>query len=400
MITRKVIRKIIAVILIIGIFLLGYFTSQQVFHTKDTTQTMNHQQENLEMQHDNKHIPKDLPTVINNSHQIVEIDKYLKENDYNGTVAIYDNGKLQLNKGYGFQNFAESKVNKPDTMYLIGSAQKFTTGIIVKQLEQEHKVDITKSIDSYIPWFRTDKPITIKQLIYHKSGLLKYKPSTKLKDLKGAVSAIQQQGIEDAYYGKYRYNYANYLVLAQMIESITGKSFEENFNQRIVKPLHLEHTAFYNNSNFKDKMATGYKYNKDSKQPYAQHIKYLNQYYGAGNLYMTPLDMGKLVYNLQNNKLFNQQVTAPLIYESYTKSYPTPYRYGFYSFADKNRINGKFFGQTFTVYFNKRYIIVLGSNYETVDYKNENLLEHIYKNMLNQKGNYNKVGVPYHSEND
>ena len=52
-------------------------------------------------------------------------------------------------------------------------------------------------------------------------------------------------------------------------------------------------------------------------------------------------DMCKLVYGLQNNQFFNSQVTGPLIHESYTKSYPIPYRYGFYTFADKNRINGK-----------------------------------------------------------
>ena len=337
MTTRTIIRTIIAVFLITGIFLMAYYTSIQVFHNKNETRITNNQQQNLDRKNNESHITLKLPTVMSNSPQIKDIDHYLSENEYNGTATIYENGQLKLNKGYGLQNFTKNRTNKPDTMYLTGSVQKLTTGIMIKQLEEEHKVDINQSIETYIPWFKTDKPITVKQLIFHKSG----------------------------------------------------------FDQRLLKPLHLQHTAFYNNPNFKFKMATGYKLNEGSEQPHAQRTKYLNHYYGAGNLYMTPLDMCKLVYGLQNNQFFNSQVTGPLIHESYTKSYPIPYRYGFYTFADKNRINGKFFGQTFTVYFNNRYIIVLGSNYETFDFKNENLLEYIYKNILNQIGTYNEVGVPY-----
>lgn len=395
MTTRTIIRTIIAVFLITGIFLMAYYTSIQVFHNKNETRITNNQQQNLDRKNNESHITLKLPTVMSNSPQIKDIDHYLSENEYNGTATIYENGQLKLNKGYGLQNFTKNRTNKPDTMYLTGSVQKLTTGIMIKQLEEEHKVDINQSIETYIPWFKTDKPITVKQLIFHKSGLAKYKPNLKYKKLDDAVTAIHKQDIDEAYYNKYRYNDANYLVLAQIIETITGKSFEENFDQRLLKPLHLQHTAFYNNPNFKFKMATGYKLNEGSEQPHAQRTKYLNHYYGAGNLYMTPLDMCKLVYGLQNNQFFNSQVTGPLIHESYTKSYPIPYRYGFYTFADKNRINGKFFGQTFTVYFNNRYIIVLGSNYETFDFKNENLLEYIYKNILNQIGTYNEVGVPY-----
>lgn len=33
-----------------------------------------------------------------------QIDKYLKETHFNGTVAIFDNGKLKMNKGYGYKD--------------------------------------------------------------------------------------------------------------------------------------------------------------------------------------------------------------------------------------------------------------------------------------------------------
>lgn len=48
-------------------------------------------------------------------------------------------------------------------MYLIGSAQKFTTGLMLKQLEVENKVNLQDSVTKYIPWFKTNKEITIKR---------------------------------------------------------------------------------------------------------------------------------------------------------------------------------------------------------------------------------------------
>ena len=57
---------------------------------------------------------------------------------------------------------------------------------------------------------------------------------------------------------------------------------------------------------------------------------------------MSPYDMGKVVLNLQDNRIFDETTTMPFIHESLTTQYPRPYRYGFYSFADKNRINGIF----------------------------------------------------------
>ena len=39
-----------------------------------------------------------------------QIDKYLKETHFNGTVAIFDNGKLKMNKGYGYKDI--EKVRK------------------------------------------------------------------------------------------------------------------------------------------------------------------------------------------------------------------------------------------------------------------------------------------------
>ncbi len=46
---------------------------------------------------------------------------------------------------------------------------------------------------------------------------------------------------------------------------------------------------------------------------------------------MTPTDMGKLITQIQQYKLFSPKITNPLLHEFGTKQYPDEYRYGFYA---------------------------------------------------------------------
>lgn len=79
---------------------------------------------------------------------------------------------------------------------------KFTTGLLLKQLEEEHKININDPVSKYIPWFKTSKPIPLKDLMLHQSGLYKYKSSKDYKNLDQAVRAIQKRGIDPKKYKK------------------------------------------------------------------------------------------------------------------------------------------------------------------------------------------------------
>lgn len=154
------------------------------------------------------------------------------------------------------------------------------------------------------------------------------------------------------------------------------------------RSLKLQHTAFYDEQPFKKYLAKGYAYNSTGLSFLRSNI--LDQYYGAGNLYMTPTDMGKLITQIQQYKLFSPKITNPLLHEFGTKQYPDEYRYGFYAKPTLNRLNGGFFGQVFTVYYNDKYVVVLALN---VKGNNEVRIKHIYNDILKQNKPYNTKGV-------
>lgn len=324
-----------------------------------------------------------LKTVQAKDDNIEQINTYLKNVHFNGSITVLKDGKLMLDKGYGYQNISSKKKSNANTMYLIGSAQKFTTGLILKRLELSNKININDPVTKYLPWFKTNKTITLKDLMLHRSGLYKFSANPNTKSLDGAVHDIQRRGINSKYYHKHLYNDANYLVLAQVIEAVTHHSYVENYYKFLAEPYHLEHSAFFNEKPYKKNMATGYKVKNEKLKTMKPNT--LDQYYGAGNLFMSTHDMARLVNDLQQNNIFNQAVTTSLLQEIGSTKYPESYRYGFYSTPQVNRINGVFFGQIFTVYFNEDYIIVLATN--KVDYSkvsNESIISHIYYQLLGQ----------------
>ncbi|WP_317954885.1 serine hydrolase domain-containing protein [Staphylococcus haemolyticus] len=324
-----------------------------------------------------------LKTVQAKDDNIEQINAYLKNVHFNGSITVLKDGKLMLDKGYGYQNISSKKKSNANTMYLIGSAQKFTTGLILKHLELSNKININDPVTKYLPWFKTNKTITLKDLMLHRSGLYKFSANPNTKSLDGAVHDIQRRGINSKYYHKHLYNDANYLVLAQVIEAVTHHSYVENYYKLLAEPYHLEHSAFFNEKPYKKNMATGYKVKNNKLKTMNPNL--LDQYYGAGNLFMSTHDMARLVNDLQQNNIFNQAVTTSLLQEIGSTKYPESYRYGFYSTPQVNRINGVFFGQIFTVYFNEDYIIVLATN--KVDYSkvsNESIISHIYYQLLGQ----------------
>ena len=86
-------------------------------------------------------------------------------------------------------------------------------------------------------------------------------------------------------------------MLAKVIESyrqiICRKLLYKNRD-----PLKLQHSAFYDEKSFRKYLAKGYSYNSTGLSFLKPNV--LEQYYGAGNIYMTPTDMGKLITKFNN----------------------------------------------------------------------------------------------------
>ena len=148
---------------------------------------------------------------------------------------------------------------KPDDRMLAGSTGKTFAAATALQLVKEGKIDLDAKVEKYLgsePWFArlpNAKDITVRQLMNHTSGLVRYEFKDQFtKDLTANPEKVWKPAELVSYLldekppfeaGKgWDYSDTNYIVLGMIIEKVTGKRFYDEANRRLVKPLKLSNT--------------------------------------------------------------------------------------------------------------------------------------------------------------
>lgn len=129
---------------------------------------------------------------------------------------------------------------------------------------------------------------------------------TDLGAVAWTISKVNTTGQRPA--GTYRYSDVNFVLLAGIIKQETGKSYSQNFYERVVKPLHLTHTYIRQDLPAKLCLAVSYQYVDPNY--YQRAISYVvpvsTQLPGAGNLVSTPADFYKIQLGLENGQLLTK----------------------------------------------------------------------------------------------
>ncbi|MFD3745505.1 serine hydrolase domain-containing protein [Nocardia sp. NPDC058633] len=140
----------------------------------------------------------------------------------------------------------------------IGSVTKSFTAAIVLQLVAEHRIELDRSIDTYLPGLLTGdgvdgRAITVRQILGHRSGLPEPSPSPELDEHRAArngrtFTPDQEIALALAHPAKFapgaRFEYTNinYIVAGMLIEAVTGHRYSDELRDRILTPLGLSNT--------------------------------------------------------------------------------------------------------------------------------------------------------------
>ena len=190
----------------------------------------------------------------------LKLDEWHKAGKFPGAtlgVVLPDGESFGLAVGYSDR---EAKTPmKPDDRLLAGSVGKTFAAATAMQLIKEGKIALDDKVEKYLgsePWFArlpNAKDITVRQLMNHTSGLVRYEFKDQFtKDLTANPEKVWKPAELVAYLldgkapfeaGKgWDYSDTNYIVLGMIIEKVTGKRFYDEANKRVVKPLKLTNT--------------------------------------------------------------------------------------------------------------------------------------------------------------
>ena len=192
-------------------------------------------------------------------------------------VTVLKGGSIVYNKSFGYLTYDSLIAVHKNVIYDVASVTKVLgTLLCVMSLEEKSMIRLNDSIGTYLPQYVNSNKghITLKQLLAHQSGLRSYEPLWK-RTLKGdflepfSYYTTQDEEEDRRSYGypihpvmmdsirswliqsplldkkgQYRYSDLGFMILQQVVESVTHKSIERYLFENFYYPMGLHHTVF------------------------------------------------------------------------------------------------------------------------------------------------------------
>src|SRR6266498_935147 len=215
-------------------------------------------------------------------------------------LGIVQGDRIVHIRGFGKADRSGRDVT-PQTPFIIGSLAKSFTALAIMQLVEAGKVDLDAPVQRYIPWFRVadeeaSARITVRNLLNHTSGLstktgrsFQGSGDTSDRALEKAVRKSRSAGLTAPVGEKYQYSTINYSVLEQIVQTVTGQSYECYLQTQIFDPLRMRDSFTSEAAAEQDGLATGHNY--WFGRPRAADLPYNRRLSPAGYLISSAEDM-------------------------------------------------------------------------------------------------------------
>jgi CubicO group peptidase (beta-lactamase class C family) len=263
--------------------------------------------------------------------RVQKIDSILtalsREEAFSGNVLISEKGRIIYEKSFGYANTENRTPLTENATFLIGSVAKTFTAAAVFKLKEQGKLNLDDPVTKFLPEL-SYKNVTLRHLLTHTSGLLEYQSEEIIKEIAG--KGVNNAELVQVFAGlnpkqefepgsKWEYSNTNYILLALIVEKVSGESFPRFVHENIFVPAGMRR-SFVGISNIpetlKKEVASGYRFtnplatapvNVDTLEGARRAYATKKNLYGAGNMYSTARDLLKFHQALQRGKILNKQ---------------------------------------------------------------------------------------------
>ena len=252
---------------------------------------------------------------------------------FNGVILVAENGQIIYKTGIGLANMEWGIPNQPDTKFRIASITKQFTAALILQLVEENKVKLDGKIIDYLPDYRHDTggKVTLHHLLNHTSGIPSYTnlprffqhESRTRYSVDEFVKKFASGDLEFEPGSQFAYSNSGYYLLGVIIETLTGKFYEEAMKKRIFDPLGMKNSGYDWHATILQNRAAGYQKTLDGfvNAPYYD----MSLPYASGALYSTVEDL-----YLWDQALYTDKVLSSTSKELMFKPGLSDYGYGFF----------------------------------------------------------------------
>lgn len=192
---------------------------------------------------------------------------YIKEIP-GAAVGVFVEDEVIFNKEYGYADLEREVKLTNDHLFRIASHSKLFTATAVMKLYHENKLSLDDRVSKHLTWFKSEKDdnlknICIHHLLTHTSGITcdgntghwKGHNSLNQEDIKtrlrGGISVFKTSETV-------KYSNFGYALLGQIIEAVTGQTYDEYIQKIILNPLEMKNTFTDVSPENLHRHATGY----------------------------------------------------------------------------------------------------------------------------------------------
>ncbi|OEK06696.1 serine hydrolase domain-containing protein [Roseivirga misakiensis] len=245
---------------------------------------------------------------------VSNLESYLNSQKFSGAVLTIDSQGKELRAAAGFSDFDNTQAIDLNAKFKIASITKLFTTVMVMQLIDEGKLTLDTKVGDVLTnsEITNANKISIKHLLQHTSGLRKESRTSFLSSF-SADEMIGKFASKKASFqpGKdIRYNNIDFIVAGKIIEVLTGKSFTENLNQRILDPVGLKNTGLLTSNDLPTDVTSSFQIQKGTKkEEFKIHIE---NFGAAGSMYSTIQDLVSFTKALKSELLLSDSAKASL----------------------------------------------------------------------------------------
>ncbi len=244
-------------------------------------------------------------------------ESYAHYNRFVGSVLISKDDHIIYQKSYGYADLEGHKKNTEKSIFSIASLTKSLTAVGIMKLAEDGKLTLETPISTYFPDFMPDysKDITIQHLLNNGSGMEAnigrtddngngLMPEETPITFDELLEKFKDSKLKFEPGTGYDYNNFGYLLLANIIEKVSGQDYVAFMEQAVFKPAEMKNTASFKSLSQKAQPYLGLGMNEFKKFNSPFHPSWLK---GAAEMNSTTVDLFKFMQALDDGTLLKPE---------------------------------------------------------------------------------------------
>jgi CubicO group peptidase (beta-lactamase class C family) len=169
-------------------------------------------------------------------------------------LGVYRDGRMLYARGYGSAHLELDVPITPATVFDLGSTSKQFTAMSILLLAKDGTLSLDDDVRRFLPALSSyGRPITIRHLLHHTSGLRDYLTLMALAgesfdnvstDEDALELIVRQRALDFTPGSEWEYSNTGFFLLSLIVKRASGQSLREFAAARIFGPLGMTHTRF------------------------------------------------------------------------------------------------------------------------------------------------------------